>query len=77
MEKIVTKKGNTIILAGESERDQYLADEMKLVADLYRTRSRYKRNRGWKAKRYKAIAYGMEKAMEILKRYGTELDLDL
>lgn len=68
---------NKIVLAGESERDKYLIDEMKVLASLYRTRSCYKRNRGWKAKRYKAIAYGIEKAMEILKRYGTELDLDL
>ena len=61
----------------ENERDEYLLDEMKMLSGLYRKRSEYKRNRGWKSKRYKAIAYGLEKAMEILKRYGKELDLDL
>jgi len=53
-----------------NEALQYAIEEMREVTELYRKRAGYKRNAGWKAKRYRAIAYGMERAALIAERYS-------
>ena len=62
---------------GDSEREKLILEEIEFLAKQYRKVSEYRRNRGWKAKRFRAIAYGLEKAIVIIQRYGTELDLGL
>lgn len=59
-----------------NEIAQNIYDEIHALATLYRKKAGYKRNKGWKAKRYRAVAFGLEKAAQLVKTYGTPEDYE-